>query len=111
MVRSALRKMPSYRDCMAQNCKSGQFHDTKTDGNILRCNECGFRVCTVHELPFHDGETCKAYDERKKVIPTLEEATKRTIARLSKPCPNCAVNIEKNGGCDEMICKWTVLSL
>jgi hypothetical protein len=105
MTRAALRKMPDYRDCMAQGCKSGQFHDTATEGNIFRCNECDFRVCTVHEIPFHDGETCEAYDERKKVVPKDEEASKQAIARLSKPCPNCQVNIEKNGGCDEMICK------
>ncbi|KAF2440841.1 hypothetical protein P171DRAFT_488431 [Karstenula rhodostoma CBS 690.94] len=94
ITRAALRKLPNYRDCMAQGCKSGQFHDSKTDGNIFRCNECGFRLCTVHEVPFHDGETCNACDEHKKVIPEHEEASKQAIARFSKPFPACGPSSE-----------------
>lgn len=105
MTRAALRKLPDYRDCMAQSCKSGQFHDTKIDGNIFRCIACGFCVCTVHNVPFHTGETCIAYDKRKKVVSRTEEASMRAISRFSVPCPACKVNIEKNGGCDKMKCE------
>lgn len=106
MTRAALREVPKYRECMAQSCKSGRIHDPAVDGNIFCCSECGFRVCTTHEVPFHDGETCEEYNERTKIVwKKQEEQSIQTISRISKPCPNCQVNIQKTQGCDEMTCK------
>ncbi|KAJ8128515.1 hypothetical protein O1611_g5117 [Lasiodiplodia mahajangana] len=34
-----------------------------------------------------------------------EEMTRKLIRQVTKPCPNCGVPIEKNGGCDHMHCK------
>jgi predicted RNA-binding Zn-ribbon protein involved in translation (DUF1610 family) len=55
---------PNFRYCLAEGCNFGQIHDSGHDGNIYRCGECGFRVCTVHDVPFHTDETCDEYTER-----------------------------------------------
>ncbi|KAF1973958.1 hypothetical protein BU23DRAFT_120567 [Bimuria novae-zelandiae CBS 107.79] len=105
VTRAGLRKMPGYRDCMSDSCKSGQFHDSATRGNLLGCNDCGFLVCTFHNVPFHEGETCEMYDQRTKAVSQEEDASQKKIQRISRPCPNCGINIEKMHGCDQMTCK------
>jgi hypothetical protein len=32
----------------------------------MTCVDCKFRICTFHDLPFHDGETCAQYDTRRR---------------------------------------------
>ncbi|CAG8437664.1 10520_t:CDS:2 [Ambispora gerdemannii] len=42
---------------------------------------------------------------REEQMKKLEEETKAFISSMSKKCPKCNVNIEKNGGCDHMTCR------
>ena len=47
-------------------------------------------------------------DDNKKAAEAAEEIdpeTKKTISSISKKCPRCKVNIEKNGGCDHVSCR------
>jgi hypothetical protein len=117
---------PDFRSCYAENCNSGQIHDTGVEGNIFRCNACGFRVCTVHNVAFHTDETCDQYDERiareererqeeTRIKQEQEEASLAEVSRSSVECPGCGANIQKTEGCDHMTCKFspshTVISL
>ncbi|KAF2743316.1 hypothetical protein M011DRAFT_379285, partial [Sporormia fimetaria CBS 119925] len=61
---AALSNEPNFRRCQRPGCQSGQIHEGANDGNIFRCVLCGFRMCILHDMEFHEGETCEAYDER-----------------------------------------------
>jgi len=106
---AALSSVDDFRWCLGRNCKSGQIHETGTDGYIFRCHACGFKVCVIHNVKWHEGETCKEYDYRTK--PELkgkeESASQRLITSTTKPCPgrSCGAPIEKDDGCDHMKCK------
>lgn len=115
-AREALNDDPNFRWCRRAGCKSGQIHENGTDGNIFRCIVCNFKVCTVHEDTWHEGETCEEYDYRtsgrkERDQKAQEEASLKAIGELTKKCPGkrgkCGWNIEKNDGCDHMTCKFT----
>ncbi|KAI8943261.1 hypothetical protein NX059_001281 [Plenodomus lindquistii] len=61
-TRAMLGSIPEFRHCLRAGYDSGQIHDDEDDGNILRCNACGFLACTIHETAFHVGLTCAQYD-------------------------------------------------
>lgn len=107
-----LRKVPGYFRCPSADCDHGHVHDDEgANNNIWLCQipTCGARICTVHDVPFHTGETCAQYDERKanEDHGSVDPATKAELAKYSKPCPNleCGIPIEKHSGCDHMTCK------
>ncbi|OCK96270.1 uncharacterized protein K441DRAFT_553141 [Cenococcum geophilum 1.58] len=117
-AREALNDDPNFRWCRRAGCKSGQIHEngTGTDGKIFQCVVCNFKVCTVHEDTWHEGETCKEYDYRtsgrkERDQKALDEASLKAIRKFAKKCPGkrgkCGWNIEKNDGCDLMTCKFT----
>jgi hypothetical protein len=49
---------------MSPGCESGQIHEDADAGPIMTCNHCGFKSCVIHQMPFHEGETCSQYDDR-----------------------------------------------
>lgn len=90
------------RWCPAPNCKNAikaQYYDTQPVQCICQhifCFGCG-------EL-WHDPVKCKWL---KKWIKKCDDdsETSNWIAANTKECPKCQVTIEKNGGCNHMICK------
>jgi hypothetical protein len=90
-------------------------HEGGNEDNIWRCEECGFRVCVVHDNTWHEGETCTEYDYRvsgqkekdEQKRKEQEEASLKAIGKMSKKCPGrkCGWNIQKNDGCDHMTCE------
>ena len=104
-----LSSLDSFRWCLRPGCKSGQIHETGTNGPLFRCHACGFRVCVIHNVPWHKGETCTEFDYR--TMPGLKKAEEiasaKTIRKTTKTCPqrSCRAPIEKNRGCDHMTCK------
>lgn len=115
-MRAFLSADQNFRYCLAEGCSSGQIHDPDSDGNIFRCNACNFRVCTIHDVPFHVGETCARYDERRhreeedrrrddQKREEQNEMSVAEVARSSTKCPGCEVPIHKYEACDHMTCK------
>ncbi len=90
------------RWCSAPDCSNvikAQYFDAKPVQcvcNHLFCFGCG-------EL-WHDPVRCKWL---KKWIKKCDDdsETSNWIAANTKECPKCQVTIEKNGGCNHMICK------
>lgn len=105
---SVLSRMPNFRWCIGPRCTSGQLHTTGTDGPIFTCSECRFKHCTIHNVAWHAGLTCREYDYAQN--PALkkkeEEASEKAIRELSRRCPGrgCGAPIQRNGGCDHMTC-------
>ena len=95
------------------------------DDLLAEC-QCGFMFCTNCSMPFHGYTDCGlteeerqnemlAYmkDEKQKIeqIEKLKEQRKkeeidseRLVKEKCKKCPQCNANIEKNEGCNHMIC-------
>ncbi|EME44851.1 hypothetical protein DOTSEDRAFT_169860 [Dothistroma septosporum NZE10] len=131
---------PGWRWCLAPNCDAGQLHESKAIHDprlskaksrskkkqidpetnvedICTCNECGARACVSCDRPYHEGEICAAYQDRVKDRTEEEDKSLRAIERITRKCPNCKKNIQKNGGCRAMQCAacnvdfcWTCLS-
>ncbi|KAF1935187.1 hypothetical protein EJ02DRAFT_486534, partial [Clathrospora elynae] len=109
---ATLANLPKFRYCFAQGCRSGQIHDEKSDKNkVFRCNECVYQYCILHNVGFHTGETCTAYDERKRdksrAVQEQEETSAALVELISKPCrgPDCGFQLERQGGRDHITCK------
>ncbi|RIA92139.1 hypothetical protein C1645_765838 [Glomus cerebriforme] len=99
--RQAIRKMPDFRWCKNPTCGSGQEHFERDKAPIMICVACKEKTCYTHDVPWHEDRTCAQYDLEKV---TTEGATKDTIDRETKPCPECQIRIFKDGGCSHMIC-------
>jgi len=105
----------------ASGCGNGQIHEGGTDQPIVKCISCGHKTCFQHKVSWHTGLTCEEWDLTTRrdqqnltagiVSPQSSRAdqvkerraeelraSEEEIKKISKPCPNCARNIEKNGG-------------
>jgi hypothetical protein len=111
-VREALGDDPDFKWCPAPNCTSGQVHSGGNENNIFQCIECGYRLCTIHQVAWHAGETCDEYDYRssgqmrKAELERENKACEQVIKQMAKRCPRpqCEIPINKNEGCDHMTC-------
>ncbi|CAG8786008.1 12551_t:CDS:2, partial [Dentiscutata erythropus] len=97
----AIQKIPEFRWCKAP-CGAGQIHIGKDKAPVVVCENCGEKSCYVHEVIWHTGKTCRAYEMDKK---QLDFATDDYISRNAKRCPKCSIPIEKIDGCNHMTCK------
>jgi hypothetical protein len=129
---------PGWRWCMNPSCRAGQVHASPQTQNVssrtsagrkkkrlgtshtaqaasdvCECHECHHKVCVPCDRPYHEGETCEAYQARIKDRFGEEDLSLKALKALSKPCPNCKKLIEKDGGCSIMWCMypWTPLHL
>ncbi|SPO04616.1 uncharacterized protein DNG_07301 [Cephalotrichum gorgonifer] len=54
--------------CLRPGCRNGQIHDVpRLDDSIpevnkIDCNHCGFLMCFKHQRAWHDGMTCREFD-------------------------------------------------
>jgi len=90
------------RWCPAPNC-SNAIKAQYFDAQSVTC-KCGFTFCFGCGERWHDPVKCKWL---KKWIKKCDDdsETSNWIAANTKECPKCHITIEKNGGCNHMICK------
>jgi hypothetical protein len=74
--------------------------------DICVCHACSFRVCVPCDRPYHEGETCAQFRKRLTKVEKDEQASLKAIEEKTKECPKCKKHIEKNGGCDQLICEF-----
>ena len=145
VLRRLLQSYDDFRWCKRAECGSGQIHASGgmhipyfelfphftlltsypffglAAAPVMTCSECRFKSCFTHDVPWHDGVTCNDFTDMLKT--NVDSATNAYFASVTKPCPNCNRNIEKNGGyvyfflaletsetdcayrCDHMTCK------
>lgn len=95
----------SYKWCENSDCK--HIYDVRTilgNGKVIRyCPECQGKYCTRCSKPaFGSHEIFCEKEWRQDHEPENEE----WITRNTVKCPNCALPVEKNGGCNHMTCKY-----
>ncbi|KAG4442144.1 hypothetical protein IFR05_002357 [Cadophora sp. M221] len=103
-----LMATPGLIMCLGPNCGAGQVHpDNHKENPIMICNSCGFKTCTVHKLPWHEGFSCEEFDCDESQIERLEadEATAKLLSQNSKVCPACNQGVTKTEGCDHLQCR------
>lgn len=110
MIADAMKDDPRFRQCLRSSCNFGQIHEAGDQEPVMRCGDCGYKMCYVHNMPWHEDQTCTDYDymmSRDEGKQEEDEASTSVIAKTSKPCPGegCSVPITQNGGCDHMTCK------
>ena len=108
--RHKARTTEGWRWCLAPNCNAGQVHDSSSNTDkedICTCHECGARACVPCDRPYHEGESCEAYQSRVKDRVEEEDKSLEAVNRLTKPCPNpnCKARIQTRGGCASVKCK------
>ncbi|XP_033747970.1 ATP-dependent RNA helicase DEAH12, chloroplastic-like [Pecten maximus] len=90
-----------YRFCITPDC-SVVYRITEI-GKLFSCPECNIRLCTSCHVQFHDGITCAMFKAEGNEDQTMRSWFSENRANR-KRCPNCAMPIEKNGGCNHMTC-------
>ncbi|TMW63532.1 hypothetical protein Poli38472_002473 [Pythium oligandrum] len=66
----------------------------------VSCGGCKRVYCYTHGNA-HEQGTCADYERSQA---ELDELNRRVIRRISKPCPGCRYDVEKDGGCNHMTC-------
>jgi hypothetical protein len=103
--------MQDFYWCTTPNCVSGQIHISGSDGPIFICHACNGRSCIVHNIAWHEGETCNEYTYRMspRRKRAEERASERLVKQIAKSCPGpgCGARIQKNEGCDHMTCGFS----
>ncbi|XP_078621115.1 E3 ubiquitin-protein ligase arih1-like isoform X5 [Branchiostoma floridae x Branchiostoma japonicum] len=88
--------------CPAPDCKYAvrvQYVDAKP----VSC-ACGHSFCFSCSENWHDPVKCSWLKKWKKKCDDDSE-TSNWIAANTKECPKCHVTIEKDGGCNHMVCR------
>ena len=108
----AFDSMNDYSWCPEVWCQSPAEVDEAR--NLLKCTNCFQKFCTQCKKKFHPFVRCENatlhLEDNKESIQKAktfveEKLNLLYITNCSKPCPNCAFPIQKNDGCNKMICQ------
>ena len=90
------------RWCSAPNCTNA-VKVTHVEPRPVTCR-CGHKFCFGCSENWHDPVRCHLI---KKWIKKCDDdsETSNWISANTKECPTCNATIEKDGGCNHMICK------
>jgi len=87
----------------------------KSKRQRMKCNQCGIPFCSGCSKKHSRSMTCQQYVEFLREEARREEERRRAEeeAKLNKtymenpirPCPCCAILVQRNGGCNFMTCR------
>ncbi|KAG9233507.1 hypothetical protein BJ875DRAFT_425799 [Amylocarpus encephaloides] len=89
-----------FQHCPMPDCL--QVYRTTADNSTFLCPTCLTSICTTCKVPFHDGMTCKGYEDLSSG--GTEAFLKYKEENQVKDCPQCKVAIQKSHGCNHMQC-------
>jgi hypothetical protein len=107
---------PSCRFCPRPGCGTAMMGDSRRP--MMNCPRpgCNFAFCFNCREAWHADTTCELYQQWKIENDQADGRFSNWAAVNAKPCPNCAVLINKDGGCNHMSCTrcktnfcWTCL--
>ncbi|XP_014248274.1 E3 ubiquitin-protein ligase parkin-like [Cimex lectularius] len=95
--------------CPRRECGEGILLSEGTNRIICPRKDCQFEFCKLCLSEFHSGECERqeaAHSAKSWLLTRWDEwASKNTIRKISKPCPHCHVQTEKDGGCMHVYCR------
>ncbi|CAD0098973.1 unnamed protein product, partial [Aureobasidium mustum] len=104
-AKATLAADPDFRFCFSSACESGQLHPGGTSEPIFSCQVCRHKHCVVCETNWHEDQTCEEFQAELHRNTENDEKSEKEVEKISKPCPECRVPIQKNKGCDHMTCQ------
>ncbi|CAG8648980.1 7406_t:CDS:2, partial [Scutellospora calospora] len=96
VLKKMAEKLPEFRWC-TKGCGSGQINHLKDAAPRMICENCGHIFCYTHNIPWHEGQTCREYNINNQ---TFDEASRNYLKNYTKPCPGCGIPCQKISGCD-----------
>ncbi|MCJ1382317.1 hypothetical protein MMC17_005430 [Xylographa soralifera] len=86
MIAETFKDDPEYRPCLRPGCNFGQLHEEGEKAPLIRCGDCGYRMCYVHNIPWHENQTCGEHDyhlDRGDEKKREEEASQAMVANAA----------------------------
>ncbi|CAD8178197.1 unnamed protein product [Paramecium octaurelia] len=101
-LKTYLSRQKEYSCCPTADCA---YFFIAGDNPHFVCPVCDKAYCLECKIEYHNKHSCQEY--RDKLMTKSDEAKFQNFVKEAnyKQCPNCKVWIEKNKGCDHMICK------
>ncbi|KAG9327159.1 hypothetical protein KVV02_000875 [Mortierella alpina] len=91
--------------CPRPECRSIIDLDDR-DGTAVTCPECKSSFCAACAVPFHRGLSCEQYQTQSQGGESEEDRAMLQLVRDRhwRHCPSCRFVIEKQQGCNHMVC-------
>ncbi|GJJ67863.1 hypothetical protein EMPS_00209 [Entomortierella parvispora] len=91
--------------CPRPECQSIVDLDDR-DGTAVTCPECKSSFCASCAVPFHRGLSCEEYQNQAHGGGSEEDRAMLQLVqdRHWRHCPSCRFVIEKQQGCNHMVC-------
>ncbi|KAI1349305.1 hypothetical protein F5Y01DRAFT_306143 [Xylaria sp. FL0043] len=75
LARNGLSDEPNFCWCTS-GCGSGQVHPEGRENPLMICTNCRGKTCFTHQSPWHDGLTCREYDNLDTTTTTANDGGK-----------------------------------
>eukprot|EP00112_Aurelia_sp_Birch-Aquarium-sp1_P006555 Seg1721.2 transcript_id=Seg1721.2/GoldUCD/mRNA.D3Y31 product="ATP-dependent RNA helicase DEAH12" protein_id=Seg1721.2/GoldUCD/D3Y31 len=89
----------TYRTCPTPTCR--RIYSVPESAAEVMCGSCKTKICTACKKHAHDGYSCTTWETRNDAKHV--EIWAKTRGDIQQ-CPKCRIYIEKNGGCENMVC-------
>jgi hypothetical protein len=105
----------NFRRCPMLNCEA--IYEVGPNAQTITCRgNCQARFCSHCREPHRQNEPCQeasapnqnnnnAAISGSQIQQEQEQQYREWLRQNTKPCPQCRLNIQKNGGCNHMTCK------
>eukprot|EP01097_Dermamoeba_algensis_P004844 TRINITY_DN3109_c0_g1_i1.p1 TRINITY_DN3109_c0_g1~~TRINITY_DN3109_c0_g1_i1.p1 ORF type:complete len:472 (-),score=114.96 TRINITY_DN3109_c0_g1_i1:150-1565(-) len=105
IVQSFVEDNACLKWCPAPDCKNVVKYEALHEQNEAVTCKCGLSFCFNCLSVEHKPCTCEMLKEwNKKNSGTDQALDHQLIATISRECPKCRVPVQKNGGCNHMVC-------
>jgi len=82
----------------------GEDGDDPRDPRSVYCPYCQHNFCSLCLKKPHDGDTSNACRDKPSEAESEALFLKLAKTKAWKQCPGCKRMVEKNGGCNSMVC-------
>ncbi|KAF7233377.1 hypothetical protein EG68_11830 [Paragonimus skrjabini miyazakii] len=104
LLRQALNRMQDIAYCPRPGCKNNPV--IVDDKELGRCVVCEMSFCPRCHQISHGMRKCPLRSDESDEEEENEYASSQYIKKNTKRCPKCDAKIEKNEGCNKMICTY-----
>lgn len=97
---------PNLKHCPSRDCPYAFINDENVR-ELINCRVCKKQYCSNCLYNHNMRITCEQAKKDRELIENPDKgqkANEKWISENTKPCPNCNVRVEKNGGCLWMQC-------